>query len=93
MQPATVERESQLSYGAWRRSTRAKSGQPALTEAQRNAHIAWDPGALGLSRGLAQRLDATLIHAPVSRLVRHSLALRSPVCRLRGRRPARSQRR
>ncbi|WP_299473535.1 N-formylglutamate amidohydrolase [Cypionkella sp.] len=40
-----------------------------LTLAQRQAHIAWDPGALALSRRLAQRLDATLIHAPVSRLV------------------------
>lgn len=40
-----------------------------LTEDQRRAHIAWDPGALGLARGLAHRLDAALIHAPVSRLV------------------------
>lgn len=44
-------------------------GSLGLTEAQRQAHIAWDPGALGLARGLAQRLDATLIHAPVSRLI------------------------
>lgn len=44
-------------------------GNLGLTEAQRHAHIAWDPGALGLSRGLARRMDATLIHAPVSRLV------------------------
>jgi predicted N-formylglutamate amidohydrolase len=40
-----------------------------LTADQRQAHIAWDPGALGLARGLSERLDATLIHAPVSRLV------------------------
>ncbi|MBL4928728.1 N-formylglutamate amidohydrolase [Fuscibacter oryzae] len=40
-----------------------------LTADQRQAHIAWDPGALGVARGLAERLDATLIHAPVSRLV------------------------
>lgn len=40
-----------------------------LTEAQRLAHIAWDPGALGVARGLSERLDAVLIHAPVSRLV------------------------
>lgn len=33
------------------------------------SHIAWDPGALGLARALAERLDATLVHAPVSRLV------------------------
>ena len=40
-----------------------------LTADQRQAHIAWDPGALAVARGLADRLDATLIHAPVSRLV------------------------
>ena len=44
-------------------------GDLGLTEAQRRAHIAWDPGALGLARGLAARLDAVLVHAPVSRLV------------------------
>ncbi len=44
-------------------------GDLGLTAEQRRAHIAWDPGALGLARGLAQRLDAVLVHAPVSRLV------------------------
>ena len=44
-------------------------GNLGLTEDQRHAHIAWDPGALGLARGLSRRLDAVLIHAPVSRLV------------------------
>ena len=44
-------------------------GNLGLTPDQTRAHIAWDPGALGLARGLAQRLDATLIHAPVSRLI------------------------
>lgn len=44
-------------------------GDLGLTEEQRRAHIAWDPGALGLARGLSQRLDAVLIHAGVSRLV------------------------
>lgn len=44
-------------------------GDLGLSAAQRQAHIAWDPGALGLARGLAQRLDAMLVHAPVSRLV------------------------
>jgi len=44
-------------------------GDLGLSEAQRHAHIAWDPGALGLARGLSRRLDAVLIHAPVSRLV------------------------
>ncbi len=33
------------------------------------AHIAWDPGALGLARGLSQRLDAPLVHATLSRLI------------------------
>jgi len=44
-------------------------GTLGLTAEQTRAHIAWDPGALGLARGLAARLDATLIHAPVSRLI------------------------
>lgn len=44
-------------------------GDLGLSAPQRQAHIAWDPGALGLARALAQRLDAVLIHAPVSRLV------------------------
>lgn len=44
-------------------------GTLGLAPEQTRAHIAWDPGALGLARGLAQRLDATLIHAPVSRLI------------------------
>lgn len=47
----------------------ARWGDLGLTEAQRQAHIAWDPGALKLARGLAHRLDAVLIHAPVSRLI------------------------
>lgn len=44
-------------------------GSLGLSEAETRAHIAWDPGALGLARGLASRLDATLIHAPISRLI------------------------
>lgn len=44
-------------------------GDLGLSEAARNAHVSWDPGALGLARGLASRLDAVLVHAPVSRLV------------------------
>ena len=44
-------------------------GDMGLSAEQRLAHIAWDPGAVGLARGLAQRLDAVLVHAPVSRLV------------------------
>lgn len=44
-------------------------GELGLTPDQATAHIAWDPGALGLARGLSQRLDAVLVHAPVSRLI------------------------
>jgi predicted N-formylglutamate amidohydrolase len=47
----------------------ARFGTLGLSEAERQAHIAWDPGALGLARGLAQRLDACLVHATVSRLI------------------------
>jgi predicted N-formylglutamate amidohydrolase len=44
-------------------------GDLGLTEDQRKAHIAWDPGALGVARALCRILDAVLIHAPVSRMV------------------------
>jgi predicted N-formylglutamate amidohydrolase len=44
-------------------------GELGLTPAQMDAHIAWDPGALGLARALAQLLDAPLVHAGVSRLI------------------------
>ncbi len=44
-------------------------GDLGLSEEQRRAHIAWDPGALGLARGLSLLLDAPLVHAPVSRLI------------------------
>lgn len=47
----------------------ARWGDLGLTAEQRMAHIAWDPGALGVARGLARLLDAVLVHAPVSRLV------------------------
>jgi predicted N-formylglutamate amidohydrolase len=33
------------------------------------SHIAWDPGALGVSQGLSKALDAPLVSATVSRLV------------------------
>ncbi len=33
------------------------------------SHVAWDPGAYDISRGLSERLDATLVAARVSRLV------------------------
>lgn len=44
-------------------------GTLGLTPDLQQAHIAWDIGALGLARGLAQRMTATLVHAPVSRLI------------------------
>lgn len=44
-------------------------GNLGLNDDLRSAHIAWDPGALGLARELSRRLDAVLIHAPVSRLI------------------------
>lgn len=44
-------------------------GSLGLTPAQQSAHIAWDPGALGVARGLARRMGAALVHAPVSRLL------------------------
>jgi predicted N-formylglutamate amidohydrolase len=47
----------------------ARWGNLGLSEQLQNAHIAWDIGALGLSRALSQRLDAVLVHAPVSRLI------------------------
>jgi predicted N-formylglutamate amidohydrolase len=47
----------------------ARWGDLGLTADQRQDHIAWDPGALLVAQGLMRRLDAVLIHAPVSRLV------------------------
>jgi len=44
-------------------------GDLGLSAEQRQAHIAWDPGALGLARGLAARLGAPLVYAGVSRLI------------------------
>jgi predicted N-formylglutamate amidohydrolase len=40
-----------------------------LGEAERLAHIAWDPGALPVARRLAETLDAPLVAGGVSRLV------------------------
>ena len=47
----------------------AQWGDLGLTPDQRRAHIARDPGALGLARFLSRRLNAPLIHATVSRLI------------------------
>jgi predicted N-formylglutamate amidohydrolase len=40
-----------------------------LNEAERTRHVAWDIGIEGVARALADRLDATLIMQPYSRLV------------------------
>lgn len=44
-------------------------GTLGLTPSERESHIAWDPGALGVARHLARLLDAPLAHATVSRLL------------------------
>lgn len=44
-------------------------GGLGLSDAARNSHVAWDPGALPLSRHLSAHLDAPLIAGAVSRLV------------------------
>ncbi len=44
-------------------------GTLGLTPADVSAHIAWDPGALGVSLRLSERLDAPLVYPTVSRLV------------------------
>ncbi|MEP3429862.1 MAG: N-formylglutamate amidohydrolase [Roseibium sp.] len=40
-----------------------------LSEVDKSAHIAWDPGALGVARALSEKLDAPLVYTTVSRLV------------------------
>ncbi len=42
---------------------------PGLEPGQLSRHIAWDPGALGVARRVAQALDAPLLFPDVSRLV------------------------
>ncbi|MEP1965026.1 N-formylglutamate amidohydrolase [Tateyamaria sp.] len=44
-------------------------GGLGLDDAARQSHIAWDPGALDVARGLSERLDAKLVMSNVSRLV------------------------
>jgi predicted N-formylglutamate amidohydrolase len=44
-------------------------GYLGLSAAEREAHIAWDPGALGVARHLSRMLDAPLVYGTVSRLV------------------------
>jgi predicted N-formylglutamate amidohydrolase len=40
-----------------------------LSETDKSAHIAWDPGALGVAKGLSKSLDAPLVYTTVSRLI------------------------
>ena len=47
----------------------SRYGTLGLTAAERESHIAWDPGALAVAQRLSTRLDAPLIHATISRLV------------------------
>ena len=44
-------------------------GTLGLLEDALISHIAWDPGALGLSQHLVDMLDARLVHSNVSRLI------------------------
>ncbi len=44
-------------------------GDLGITRETAESHVAWDPGALALARGLSARLDAPLVYATVSRLV------------------------
>ncbi len=44
-------------------------GTLGLERADLNRHIAWDPGALGVSQGMSELLDAPLVESRVSRLV------------------------
>lgn len=53
---------------AGRRIPRAL-GSLGLPEAELERHIAWDIGALGVARGLAERLDGVLVAQHYSRLV------------------------
>lgn len=46
-----------------------KYGDMGLSHAERLSHIAWDPGALAVSRHLSDRLDAPLVQSTVSRLI------------------------
>lgn len=47
----------------------ASFGTLGLSEEALNSHIAWDPGALAVARGMSEALDATLVHQRFSRLI------------------------
>jgi predicted N-formylglutamate amidohydrolase len=46
-----------------------KYGDLGLSQIERASHIAWDPGALAVSRALSTLLDAPLVQSTVSRLI------------------------
>ena len=46
-----------------------KYGNLGLSHTERLSHIAWDPGALAVSRRLSELLDAPLVQSTVSRIV------------------------
>ncbi|MFK0384405.1 N-formylglutamate amidohydrolase [Rhizobium sp. RM] len=46
-----------------------KYGTLGLTADVLSSHVAWDPGALAVSRLLSQKLDATLVYQRFSRLI------------------------
>jgi predicted N-formylglutamate amidohydrolase len=46
-----------------------RHGDLGLPASERIRHIAWDPGALGVSLRLSELLDAPVVHSTVSRLV------------------------
>lgn len=46
-----------------------KYGDLGLSQMERVSHIAWDPGALAVSRALSEHLDAALVQSTVSRLI------------------------
>jgi len=47
----------------------ARYGDLGLTPSERLSHIAWDPGALAVSRELSDLLDAPLVQSTVSRII------------------------
>lgn len=47
----------------------AEFGTLGLPESELGRHIAWDPGALAVARGMADAMRATLIETRISRLV------------------------
>lgn len=47
----------------------ARYGTLGLSQIERLSHIAWDPGALAVSRRLSEKLDAPLVQSTVSRLI------------------------